>query len=176
MRASSVILNGFADSIPYAINEARAFKAYGGTAVAITTISNSGAIHAYRYSGFAGDGIDGFAVANAEAISAGSFPNTSTHGNASGGLAIATVTITNNTGANITAHYGNGIDGGSYANTNAFGFTATGGHSTATTTITNFATILSDDGIDGFANAYASGYGSSNGDPGLARAASPLPA
>ena len=89
------------------------------------------------------------------------------HGNASGGLAIATVTITNNTGADITAHWGNGIDGGSYANTNAFGFHATGGHSTATTTITNFASILSDDGIDGYASAYASGFGSPNSDPGI---------
>ena len=58
----------------HAINEIRAFEAVGGTAVAITTISNSGAINAYpRQLGAAGDGIDGFAAANAMAISAGSY-------------------------------------------------------------------------------------------------------
>ena len=149
--------------------------ATGGTAVAITTINNTGQIHAYLgTSGASGDGIDGWSFANAMAISAGSYisgtrgPGFDLHGTAIGGTANASVTI-DNSGAGITAHGGNGIDGYAWADTNAYGFSATGGTSSATTLIINSAPIQSDDGIRGGARADASGYGSPYADPGVGK-------
>jgi hypothetical protein len=158
------------------------FTAQAGTAIASTVISNTGYIRASQGQYFtwqctgegenrhchpvshsiAGDGIDGLAAASAEAHSAHDFGSTAT-----GGTAQATVLITNLfTGLGIVAYYGNGIFGQSSADANAFGFNAHGGSATANTTIINTAVIQSDDGIDGFANAFAEGQGSNKADPG----------
>ena len=156
------------------------FTAQGGTAIASTTIVNSGYIHAYGHETghwdsekhvwvpgpvVGGDGIDGFATAYAEAH--GSRHNGGS--TATGGTANATVTIINsyagNKPAGIIAYYGNGILGASNASADAFGFTAKGGTASATTYIHNTAVIWSDDGIDNYASAFAKGIGSNKFDP-----------
>ena len=74
-----------------------------------------------------------------------------------------------NSGAPITAQHGNGIFGLSLANASALGFHAYAGTATATTNIFNNSLIKSDDGIDGFAAAFAIGIGSPNADPGIGK-------
>ena len=157
------------------------FVAIGGSAIAGTVISNTGYIHAAQghylvcsgegegrtcsLSNVAGDGIDGFATADAEAHGTNKFG-----GSAAGGLAQASVLISNlfaGSGPGIVAYYGNGILGQSVASADAFGFNARGGTAFADTTIINNAIIQSDDGIDGFAKAFALGVGSNKADPGL---------
>ena len=165
-----------------------AYYAHGGTAIASTTISNAGYIHAVvgteqernHTEYFGGNGIAGYATALADAVASGwpqeerrrdrrDHDDVPPKGTAIGGYAYALVTITNLANADgqgIVAKDSNGIIGGSYASASAFGFYATGGTASAVTRITNSAPILSDDGIDGFASAFALGIGSQYFDPG----------
>ncbi len=136
---------------------AEGHSATGGTANATTTITNFAAITSWL------DGIYGGAKANGSAYArnAGSY--------ASGGTATAGVVITNNTGGTISSINGEGIDGYSHAKAIASGkdglpSQAIGGTANATTTITNFASIVSyNDGIYGGAHANTSAYATTGG-------------
>ena len=148
-------------------SSANGATAVAGTASAITTITNSGAIQANVSGVYAGDGIHGLSIAYANAVGDGTV---AIKGTAKGGLAVSTTTINNTlaapaTGVGIAAYGGNGIYGRANAFASGHAFSATGGKATATTTITNTAVIWSDDGIDGFATAIASGIAPNFADP-----------
>ena len=117
----------------------RSYSATGGTASSTTLITNFAAIKSKF------DGIYGRAKAYAIGWGSNSHTGTFPGGFGTGGSAVAGVVITNNTGGTISSTNGEGIDGYSLANANAYGWTAQGGvgSATATTTITNFAPITS---------------------------------
>ena len=98
--------------------------AVGGTATAITSISNTGNIYSFGY------GIDGIAISHATAV--GSY---GIAGSAKGGTATATVTISNT--GNIASYEAGGISGYASAHANGDGKGGTGGTAVATTTISN---------------------------------------
>ena len=103
----------------------------------------------------------------ADARGFGSYSTYTTTGPGSGvgGTAVAGLVITNNAGGAISNHGGESIDGYSYANAFASGFTATGGTAIASTVITNSAALHSgwQDTIQGSAKANASGYSDNSG-------------
>ena len=134
------------------------FAAFGGQATATTTITNSAPITTTTWN----DGIYGGAKAFAGAFGAytappGTFPG----GSGVGGTAIAGLVITNNADSPISNAGHRGIDGYSYANALAKGFTAVGGVASATTSISNSSALTSgwNDAIRGRATALAGGYG-----------------
>ncbi len=163
-----------------ALATASGYTAQGGTANASTTINNSAQLNAYGnflspifgfIPLFGGDGIDGIAVSDSSALGFFGTPpvGAKTASVATGGIATSTVQITNNAGATITAHYGNGILGATLASANGAAFHGYGGKATATTNIANSANIYSDAGIYGFAVALALGIGSPIADPGVGK-------
>ena len=130
------------------------YTAAGGTATAMTSITNAGAMTIKSpFANAIYGGSRAFADANAQMKYSGA--------TATGGTATATTTISN-TGSLYNAHHGT-IDGYSRADTNAYGYHATGGNSTAMTTIYNSNSLLSAKGtaIYGGAHANANAFGSS---------------
>ncbi|MGH6727916.1 MAG: beta strand repeat-containing protein, partial [Pseudolabrys sp.] len=145
------------------------YVAFGGVASATTTVNNTAPISSYSV------GIRGTAGARAD-----SYGSSAAKGAATGGTATATVTIVSQ-GSSINVsgtHYPGvgyeGINGTAYTTAEAGSsgnraYTAKAGTATATTAISNTASIVSTgDGVRGYATTTADAYGSTTGPKGKA--------
>ena len=154
------VANPFIQGIRTDAKASASQKYNAGTAIANSQVTNSGALFS------TGNTIESHA--NAYALATGGILG----GNSTGGTAIATTVIVNNTGGALSSSGGMGIDGTSLANASAGSkYHSFGGNATATTTITNSAPIRShDDGINGAAHAYANAGGKYTASPQFATA------
>ena len=136
--------------------DASGYKGLAGTSTASTTIYNSGSLESLHYTG-----IHGMSYANANAYG----NTTAAKGLGTGGTATAGVLITNVAAGTVQAGAGNGFYASgmvaqSGARANGNGYVGKGGTASATTSITNAASVSAfyGNGMLGFSYASAVGF------------------